>query len=539
MEGLDDVSDHYDSSHFSSERLVETAKFLADAKSSLLEDLNVENIALSKAGNGADSEPYNPLQSISKGSRVRADRVRSYIHFFYHLMEEEVESGKDNLNGNGNGNGNGTSYKGVEGVYNPLQVIRNRKAKKKLHHQLRNEVTFLKPPILAIRDFSSVPDRDFPWFVDVSERSRDLSWRMSNWEHLRRADGKRWFPRDHIWRSRSTTATSRSSPGHFYKSNRSSEAHSTQLAPTAISTRPGSGWELPSISVESVDPIGTGQITRPWEKALGKNKLLSRPVFHSKSNSQQHILEDPGLSARKYASHEQLSYITPTGTSFHHRNASDVQIRSIKRPSNTETPSSSGDSNRASYEFLELQGPFKHAVQKNTISEFQCNELKYLVCTWNIMQHRQETLNILQTRKARRDAAIKIENPTEFCQPAEIAVGEYRNELVQALKKCDIWKSRLLNDYAIRVESLISSSDRVLSDINTTLTLRLKQLQEKMDRFGNLKRMNKEPMRIFLYRVLEVIIVLLFWMIWFCFTVLKSVKIVILTLYKIASWAAW
>ncbi|SCU85005.1 LAFA_0D13322g1_1 [Lachancea sp. 'fantastica'] len=519
-----------DSSHFSPGRLVETAKFLVDAKSSLLEDLNVENEDLSKAGHGSDDQNHQPVQNVSKGGRVRADRVRSYIHYFYHLMEEEVESG----------NSRGTVYQGVEGVYNPLQVIRNRKVKKKQHHHLRNEIAFLKPPILAIRDFSSQPERDFPWFVDVTERSGDLSWRMTNWEHLRRPDGKRWFAKHHNRGSHSTTVTSRSSPGQLYKDNNGLSSSKDPQELPALAPVSASGLKLPTISVESVDQTEPEQPARSWDKALIKNKLLPRPEFHGKGIGAHYLFEDRGLQGRGYASHEQLSHTTPTRPSYHHRNASDIQIRNLRRPNNLETPSNTdSNSNQASCEFLELKSPFEPAPLENTIFETQCNDLKYLSCVWSVMHNRQKTLCTLQTRRAKKDQLITFDDPNAFCEPAEKALHDYRNELLGALKTCDIWKSRLLNDYSIRVESLLSSSDRVLSDINTTLTLRLKQLQEKIDRFGTLRRMNKEPLRIFLYRALEVLIVLLFWIIWFCFTVLKSVKFVILTLYRIASSVAW
>ncbi|CEP60602.1 Mtc4p LALA0_S01e14730g [Lachancea lanzarotensis] len=527
MEVSKSTTNNHDSSHFSTGRLVETAKFLMDAKSSLLEDLNVENELLAKAGNSAESQHKHSVQNVSKGGRVRADRVRSYIHFFYHLMEEEVESG----------NSTGGVYQGVEGVYNPLQVIRNRKAKKKQHHQLRNEVAFLKPPILAIRDFSNQPERNFPWFVDVSEKSGDLSWRMTNWEHLRRPNGKRWFAKGH---DKGSHSTSHSSPGHFYKDYTSVTPGEIQSGPLTMASVSASGLELPSISIESVDQKEPDQPARSWDKALPKNKMLPRPEFHGKGIGAHYLFEDRALHGRGYASHEQLSLTPPTRPSYHHRNASDVQIRSLKRLSNVDTSSTAGsESNQAPYEFLELKSPFRPTPKENTLLESQCNDLKYLSCAWNVMHNRQDTLYTLRTRRAKKDELITFEDPNKFCEPVEKALDDFQGELVGVLKTCDIWKSKLLNDYSIRVESLLSSSDRVLSDINTTLTLRLKKLQEKIDRFGTLRRMNKEPLKTFLYRALEVFIVLVFWTIWFCFTVLKSVKYVILTLYKIASSVAW
>ncbi|SCV01091.1 LANO_0F10088g1_1 [Lachancea nothofagi CBS 11611] len=530
MAGIEDT-ELDGSHHVSSDRLLQTAKFLADAKSSLLEDLNVDNIRVSNAYNNGsanigDQQGERPLRTISKGSKVRADRVRSYMHFFYHLIEEEVASGQSN-----------SAHEGVEGTYNPLQVIRNRKAKKKLHQQLRNDISFMKPPILAIRDFSKSQDRDFPWFVDVSERSGDLAWRISNWDQLRRPDGKRWFVKEHKSRSHSATLSSRSYPSQFYRNNRISN-HS-RASSLVLPGKSSSNWELPLIAVESVDQDAEESFPsseNKYEKMRGKTKRLSRSTLHSRSNSQQQINLDIN-GASKSAGHNQVPYSTPTEPTTNHGNASEVHIKSVRNRF-PEHRSISGDSNKASYEFLELQEPLQHD-QKATILQAEYNELKYLRCTWQVMKNRQGTLNILETKNAEKASKTVFEDPAQFCKSAEKVINDYRDELTQALKTCDIWKSKLLNDYAIRVENLISSSDRVLSDINTTLTLRLKLLQEKIDKFGTLNRMNKEPLKMFLYRVLEVFIVILFWGIWFVFTIMKSAKIMILTLLKVIRLAVW
>ncbi|SCU97678.1 LADA_0H07624g1_1 [Lachancea dasiensis] len=525
-------SENSPASHLDSAKLLETARFLADAKSSLLEDLNVDNIREAREnGYGLRQVGYEdgqrPLKTVSKGSKVRADRVRSYIQLFYHLIEKELDSRQDY-----------SPYRGVEGVYNPLQLIRNRKIKKKLHHQIGNEIAFMKPPIVAIRDFSKSPDRDFPWFVDINEKSGDLAWRISNWDKLRKPDGSRWFEKEHKARSQSDTVPARSHSNHFYRSHRGSDQMMVGSS-LAVGHYRSPSWELPLISVDSVDLEPTNETPRGWERALNKTKRLSRSTLQSKSSSQQHIIYEPNIHTRgrHSRSHSNQAYTTPVEISGHSGNLSEVPIKNMKTI-NSPAPLNSSESNKASYEFLELQGPFRPNPEASLLQN-QCNDLKYKQCAWTVMAHRQRTLQRRQEQNAEKARAFMVEDLVEFSRPAEKILYEYRNALTEALEECDTWKSKLLNDYAIRVESLISSTDRVLSDINTTLTLRLKQLQEKIDKFGTLKRMNKEPVQLFLYRVLEVFIVLLFWSIWVVFIILKSAKIMILTLHRLVGWVVW
>lgn len=513
--------------HVSSYRISQTAKLLTNAKISLLEDLNVDNLTAGnteKSGAATLGKVLNeqnkgrPLKILSKASRIRADRVRSYIQFYYHLIEKEITTGGTGL------------YKGVEGKYNPLQVIRNRKIKKKLHENPKNEIAFMKPPVLAIRDFSKHPDRENQWFVGVNETTADLAWRVSHWDELRRPDGKPWFKSKSKRRSQSAAEVSRAYKGER-PPNHSRNSSSILLRQTS------SNWELPQISVESVDgPVTDGPRGREskFDKALEKTKRLSRSALQSKSASQQHIIYDERNPDSRPLGNAHNLYLTPTEP-VHHPNIADIPINSFR--TRTAEERSSESSNRASEEFLELSEPFN--IPKESVLQKQYNELIYLRCTFQVVRHRQETSRIIQARTSAKASVFVPEDPTQICKPAEDVLHEYENELVKALKTCDIWKSRLLNDYSIRVETLISTSDRVLSDINSTLTLRLKMLQEKMDKFGTLRRMNREPLRVFLYRVLEVAITLLFWMIWVIFIIVKSGKIMILSLLRVVRWITW
>ena len=129
---------------------------------------------------------------ISKSTRIKADRVRIYLDYYYSLLERCISI--DNTE---------HRHEGVEGVYNPLQVMRNRKLRKKYRGGAPvREVSISKAPVIAIIDFSKKYEgknkeayvkKRMPWFVDINEKYNDLMWRTSHWDELVDPEGNLWF----------------------------------------------------------------------------------------------------------------------------------------------------------------------------------------------------------------------------------------------------------------------------------------------------------------------------------------------------------
>lgn len=151
-----------------------------------------------------DNFNFNKPLFIPKSTRLKAERVRIYLHYFYNVLERCISLDNNSTTQhyhNPNSPVKNISYvhrhhyhEGVEGVYNPLQVIRNRKLRKKYHSELKplRELTFTKVPLIAVVQFSNKPNRKLKWFVELSEKYSDLTWRTSHWNELRRPDGRRW-----------------------------------------------------------------------------------------------------------------------------------------------------------------------------------------------------------------------------------------------------------------------------------------------------------------------------------------------------------
>ncbi|SCU81137.1 LAMI_0B04940g1_1 [Lachancea mirantina] len=525
MKPASDTKEHTIKPRVNSSRLIKTAKLLADAKSSLLEDLNVESLPASASSDLGNSfgnsplietkkEPERPLKTFSRASKVRAERVRSYIQYFYDIMEREIENGEMRI-----------LHPGVEGVYNPLQTIRNRKLKKKNRSVPTSDILFMKSPILAIKDFSRNSQKPQIWFVDVSERFSDLTWRTSHWNELKRPDGYKWFKKD------STDMLLDMSGNQHRSQPREHSRTSSQGYNQSLATKNG----VPQISVEDFDHLDKSGESDEVTRAV-PNQRLGLPVskLTNSRDSREADAHSTTISSNSVGNSEKKFFSEAGGTK---PPITEIPIHSVRNSIMENGDVASEKLTKPSVELLELGEPFHVDERARETKRYQ--DLRYVACTWRLMHYRQETLQTVRDREFKKRKPIQIENAALYAEPTATAMSIYEAEVAKALETCESWKSRLLNDYSMRVDKLISSSDRILSDINTTLTLRLKMLNENMDKFGTLNTMNKEPFSLAFYRVLEFVIMVLFWMVWFVFSVLKCGKLTIKAAGDAAKWIVW
>lgn len=140
-------------------------------------------------GNGESKGSGVVQLHISRATRNRTESVKAMMAVKYHWMERSMEQPEGP-----------NPHPGVQGVYNPLQVIRNRAIRIK-HHEPA-PVSFRSLP-LAVNAFSL---RNGPgsrhgktwkltWGLELGELMNDLSWRTSHWNELQKHNGELWFPR--------------------------------------------------------------------------------------------------------------------------------------------------------------------------------------------------------------------------------------------------------------------------------------------------------------------------------------------------------
>ena len=167
-------------------------------------------------------------------------------------------------------------------------------------------------------------------------------------------------------------------------------------------------------------------------------------------------------------------------------------------------------------------------------------DTRYVISTISIMEHRRQTHDLIRQRAIRQRNKIKVDDDADKTMAdTERIIEEYGEGLDKVLKIGNNWTSKLLNDYSIRVETLISASDRILSDINTTLTLKLKLFQENTDRFGSMRSMRSQRMTKSIYKMLEFFIVVVLWSIWLVVSILQEIKFTFGLVFKAVRWLLW
>lgn len=709
---------------------------------------------------------------IPKSTRLKAERVRIYLDYYFNVLERCILLDQGSLDSPTSGDSIAVSqhhhrhrhHEGVEGVYNPLQVIRNRKLRKKYHAELKplRELTFTKVPLIAVEQFSSKPNRKLKWFVELSEKYSDLTWRTSHWNELRRPDGKRWIvdPKynmllndgsnvslvngtHHRRRNkiknklkqikRSDDAATKKEQKEKKKREKdkndtlneshdlpsplkhySKEAHSSQsvnvidpskanennkslnpvpeltsklskvekiiskTTPKRFSRSPRRHYNDSNITNVDVDPgipkitttlpsqnsdfhinsnntpaNSSNHLTLPGDNAntlntrkSSKTAQLSEIGNETKSNSSSFkelkkylAISSPASTSKStmlndtsdYSGYlsSQSSSATPekapssvsSRASFLSSSSSSSSLSTSSLDSNESSqvlnldvnrnrknrrdsiapgaptasqrvttnatnnnddtnknsgfssnnvkhidPSKRGDTNVAPAN-NDINGNNQHFIEardtniddqldssnylsndrdeKNVVIDEQLlqywQDTRYILSTISIMKHRRKTHTIVKKRAIkRRNDTIKVDNDTDYniIKTREI-IEQYDKELDKVIKVGNSWTSRLLNDYLIRVETLISSSDRILSDINTTLTLKLKLFQENTERFDNFKIINSQRSTRLVYKLLEIFIIGILWSIWLLALTVKKIRLGLLIGLKVVKWMVW
>lgn len=593
--GPDDVEPNNERPRAKPDRIKFVTELLMDNKYGLMDDLNYtrglpesyENIAPPEdkrvQGNNdayklstVDQRPA--IVTIPRSTRIKAERVRIYMDYYYSIMERCI-----NLESHEH------YHHGVEGVYNPLQVIRNRKLRKKYHEMPPRELFVQKSPVLAIKQFSSRPNKKMPWFVDVSERSSDLTWRTSHWDELVGPQGNLWYRPSKSYTASPAKESHRHHRPHIRRRT-SSHLELPAGSPYSVSGVNPSSPELPMRQRDSVSdasafshselPISRLEAPGPgssldeneksrlnrFEMIIGKKpkRWSKSPNLRHRSHGSVDKLSIPlskgdshasGTTAHSHASSTSIanvagnSYMTPVDSQGPRNTLlSALPIHSVRRQSQEKDSVhvehiESGERRKQDFgdaELVDPLEPLEKSVQTDKQLEKFWTEARFMAGTMKMMHHRRITHSIVKGRGIQKRNKIQCdENMNDVLADTSDILRTYDRELDKAFKRGNKLASSILNDYSMRVETLISTTDRILSDINTSLTLKLKLFQENVDKFGNLKMVRAQKLTKFFYRILEFAIVLVLWSIWFIVSFVKWIKYITILSFKIVIWMIW
>ncbi|RCK55695.1 Maintenance of telomere capping protein 4 [Candida viswanathii] len=136
---------------------------------------------------------------ISRGTLIRAEKVKTTLAVKYLYIQRTYEWSENHKETN--------EHPGVEGVYNPIQIIRNRKIRNK-YNEHPQPLIHMKTIPLACNVFSlhnaetrydassghKKKNWKMMWAIDLNEFVGDPRWRINHWNELKDPHGNLWFP---------------------------------------------------------------------------------------------------------------------------------------------------------------------------------------------------------------------------------------------------------------------------------------------------------------------------------------------------------
>lgn len=170
------------------------ASLFLDTRNILQAECNVVDPAPNLDPNPLHHDSPFEDTKISRSTFIRAEKVKSMLGVKY-LHIQRIHDWQE-------ANGDHNLHPGVEGVYNPLQILRNRKIRAKYHEY--SKPLHLKTIPLACNVFSkhNLPghrhhlkkDWKMLWAIELEEYIGDARWRVHHWNELKDPHGNYWFP---------------------------------------------------------------------------------------------------------------------------------------------------------------------------------------------------------------------------------------------------------------------------------------------------------------------------------------------------------
>lgn len=246
------------------------AKFLLDSGRAMNARYNVMDSMNEKDPVKSEQSPNLRIQ-ISHGSMNRARTVQAILALKYVSLGRSQRVPDGEL----------IKYPGVEGVYNPLQVIRNREVRAK-YHEYPPPLSYANLP-LPCNAFSShnapgMRPWKMVWAVDLNEMVNDIPWRKAHWHELRHPNGGFWFPLKVLHQSSSASSSSEIALNHDSRKLDHGRLHDKLWA--ASDAGGPAEYNEPHANLSAAAPVGS-------RSSIGFRKHLkekAKKIYHSNSD---------------------------------------------------------------------------------------------------------------------------------------------------------------------------------------------------------------------------------------------------------------
>ncbi|KAI5955775.1 hypothetical protein KGF54_001277 [Candida jiufengensis] len=575
------------------------ASLLLDTRNILKADCNV----IDPESNLKASSNNNDTTKITRNTFVRAEKVKTMLGVKYLYIERLHEW--DKINGHDN------EHPGVEGVYNPLQILRNRKIRAKYNEYPKP--LLMKTLPLACNVFSrhNQPGHHHPhahhqhkrewrmqWAIELNEYIGDSRWRVNHWDELKDPNGDYWFRTDeedghyhensHHSRKRKKHNFRRRIHDRLFES--SDEEKKEKLSTDKdqnlleVSTSPESDAQLGKIS-KSKSPrkrikskvkkfyqgnsSSSSNVLNQFNEPLEENNTydqddtLASPT--PQNNSRSNGSTNNGYNVEQTEAEQQLipptirieptspepnSNIFPPFQHQHNQSIQDVEFQpSHKERSNTDdsflelsagTGGKSSSSDKASPNEIidrheqELAQLFKYLVY---FIESCSSRTQYLLSIYpNYLNLVQNKINNITSNSIYELLNLMTSINDENLPAYEELYSGFLDETQSIL--------HMVNEqYSMKIDTLLSTSDRSISEINASLSLDLRKCNERLDYlenslFKNSNNLKKDILSDasnykILYLVLENIIVILLKLVWVIVNIYKFFAFFIKLIWRI------
>ncbi|KAI0462993.1 hypothetical protein LJB42_003798 [Komagataella kurtzmanii] len=558
-----------------------------------------------------DTAGQTNLRSFSPQILERSKRVKLMFSLFYWNLERNLEIHMPLEN-----NPNKSQLPGIDGVFNPLQTIRNRSIRRKQHYKIQ-DLGFKALP-LPSQAFSrkgkkhksgNKSTRYFKWEIPLKELIIDMNWKLENWHLLIDPSGELWFEHSELPDGRLHHRLHYKRP-HLrnhkrykqlfedYKEDLDDDlADPFNLSLDKVHTN-GSVSMLTTGSYDDSDSIRTTRTndelkkkTSELEKSASDTassympsrlaKMPGRffkkkqqpnvavanatypdtsPSFDSESTHQPEpyyaelpkvVIEEASIGDEaprsdfgsyswnrtkfeplKVGSEEDLQ--TSSSTSMIERHFTNVDEKKDSTVSLEQHFSSDSLPRRTSLVDDQEEQILKTCYQR-------LRKMDILIVLGEVhMSHKASSLTqFIQTRADQlQEKTVNLN--TSFCRLENVELKEYDDKFHPIYQKAIEYRNFVDNDYFSKLDQMMALSDRMIGEINTSVTLDIRKLNDRIDKLNQSTSLMATKSRFDLrkigYKLLENLIVLLFWLIWVIVSAYRIVKIVLIMGIRFISW---
>ncbi|KAH3678526.1 hypothetical protein WICMUC_001543 [Wickerhamomyces mucosus] len=469
---------------------------------------------------------YSHAKKVSRKTQLRAERVKAMLNLYYFSIFQAQKS-------------TNPEFEGVDGIYNPLQIMRNRKLKKKYHQH--HQVSIRTLPY-ASTAFSKRKDK-LIWEMDLSELTRDDTWRTQHWNELVNSRGELWFPDAKVYIKRHHGTNIIDDGDNNDDDNSNNIERGLHNIHDKLFELNYDDYDHKRDTSTSRDSSRDGLSDRR-SRSRNFNKRREKLPKHSKSpvdNSQstQSLTKYLLVDEEQDESKPESNSVNGSSLSLKGKVLEGIQIEPIHRQADDRVSSKS----ESVIAYSKTIDTSLNPVTDDDREKGEYKELnEYLTELKNSKELLQLSDSFFNIKLLEYERAVKV---IDFDSAYDNIEGTYKvikddklqeneNLINSKSEELDNLRNKLTNEYS-KVDKLLLLSDRTIGEVNITLSLEFRKLTERFERLGPIHKRADSVVN-FIYWILENLVVLLLWCIWIGFSVGRLVKLIIICAWKLFEW---